>query len=537
MSLRFKTVIGVAIIECFLLALLISTVLSYQHKSAEQALLKRAHTTATLFASTTMAPVLSHDLASLETFSEELMQNPDLLYVRVVDHRGQIYAERGIEAALAGPFTQDYSLDDAKVDGIFDVSSEISTGGVNYGRVELGFDIGAISDVIAETRELSISIAFVEMILVALFSFILGTYLTGQLKLLREGARQISAGNYETIIPASSKDELSEVAEAFNQMSLVLRESRQSREDFEQQLIDLNKHLERRVENRTEQINQQITDLRLANEKLSATQAQLVQSETLASVGQFAAGIAHEINNPIGYIKSNLSSLKHYIETYQCLLSEYAKLKEPDTQQSEQLQKIADIESREDIEFVNEDVVTLLSESVSGTDRVTSITRGLKQFFPEDEALKTLCDMNSCIAAAIEEVAHDNAQVSCDLGQLSPLQGDTDKLTHMISNLLRNALQATDDNGIINITSKLEENTIVVRITDNGSGIEPENIDRIFDPFFTTREVGQATGLGLCVCYGIIKNHQGTVDVESRPGEGATFTVKLPAEAVDKLAA
>ena len=529
MSLRFKTVIGVALIECFLLALLISTVLTYQYDSAEQALIKRANTTATLFASTTKDAVLSHDLASLETISEELMDNPDLVYVRVVDQNGQVFAEKGDQSVLNIEFSNDYSLDDAIVDGTFDVSSEIDAGGFNYGRVEIGFDIATIDKVIAETRELSISIAVVEMLLVALFSYVLGTYLTKQLKALREGARQISAGNYRTTIQTTTRDEISEVAIAFNQMSSVLHDSQIARDKVEQQLIELNKELELRVEKRTREIKNKISELEIINQKLSDTQAKLVQSETLASVGQFAAGIAHEINNPVSYIKSNLSSLLNYIDTYQTLLEEYAKIKDSNTEKTDQIRKIENIEATEDIEFINADIKSLVMESITGTERVTSITQGLKQFFPDKEQPLTACDINTCIASALSEIADFDGEVSTDLGQIPSINGDSVKLTAAVSSIVRNALQAVDDNALITVSSNVENETISVSISDNGSGIEAENIDRIFDPFFTTRDVGQAIGLGLSVCYGIIKNHNGTIGVESEVGKGSTFTIKLPA--------
>ena len=219
----------------------------------------------------------------------------------------------------------------------------------------------------------------------------------------------------------------------------------------------------------------------------------------------------------------------NYIDTYQTLLEEYAKIKDSNTEKTDQIRKIENIEATEDIEFINADIKSLVMESITGTERVTSITQGLKQFFPDKEQPLTACDINTCIASALSEIADFDGEVSTDLGQIPSINGDSVKLTAAVSSIVRNALQAVDDNALITVSSNVENETISVSISDNGSGIEAENIDRIFDPFFTTRDVGQAIGLGLSVCYGIIKNHNGTIDVESEVGKGSTFTIKLPA--------
>ena len=221
MSLRFKTVIGVALIEAFLLALLIGTVVSHQHRGAEQSLQKRAHTTAKLFASTTKDPLLSLDLASLQSFSEELLGNPDLVYVRVLDASGQLYAEAGDTELLSKAFIADDKLDDV-TDGVYDAFAEIAESEIIYGRVELGFNIHAITEELVATRSLGIGIAVVEMLLVGLFSWLLGTYLTGQLKVLQSTAKKISDGDYTTRIPVTGKDEVADVSSAFNRMSVAL---------------------------------------------------------------------------------------------------------------------------------------------------------------------------------------------------------------------------------------------------------------------------------------------------------------------------
>lgn len=536
MSLRLKTVMGVALIEAFLLALLIGTVVSYQHDSAEQALLKRAATTASLFASTAKDPVLSLDLASLEAFSDELLANPDLVYVRVLDASGQVYSEAGNAGHFKDSFREDLTLEEA-VDGVFDTSANIVEGGIIYGHVEIGFNTDSINEVIAETRKLSISIAAVEMILVGLFSFLLGTYLTGQLKVLRQSAKKISGGDYTVQIPVKSNDEVADVAKAFNKMSTALLDSQVSRDNFEAQLVELNQTLEDRVERRTAKINSQMIELKAAGEKIADTQAQLIQSEKLASVGQLAAGVAHEINNPIGFVRSNLSSLSAYVGVYQSLLKKYQRLETvADEQREEQRQEINEIETSEDIEYINEDIVALVKESIDGTTRVRDIVQGLSDFSNMGGQEKTSCPINECVASSLELLSAQH-KASCNIVQElqsgSSVLASRNELSEVLFNLIENACQATGENGDIRISTADEESEVKVTVSDSGPGIEDDHLDRLFDPFFTTKPVGEGTGLGLAISYGIIKDHGGEIEVESEKGVGTTFVVSIPLEHVE----
>lgn len=531
MSLRFKTVIGVALIEALLLALLIVTVMSYQRTSAEEALLKRATTTATLFATTTKDPLLSLDLASLDAFSRELMTNPDLLYVRVLAEDGQVYSEAGAVELLNRTFSEDLHLDDV-TDGVFDASATIQEGGIVYGHVELGFDTGSIQNIIAETRNNGIGIAVIEMGLVALFSLMLGTYLTRQLEVLRSSAKQISTGDYTGQIPITSKDEIAEVASAFNRMSQALLESQQTRDKYEEDLRELNHTLEERVERRTAKINSQIAELQNANRKIEETQAKLIQSEKLASVGQLAAGVAHEINNPIGFVRSNLATLDDYINVYQTLIDNYRSM---NSLQGEALearrQEIASIEKSEDLDYINEDIKDLLKDCRDGTSRVKDIVSGLRDFSHMGGKGRDLCDLNACISSTLKIVVNGlkkKCDVITDLQDIPMIIANQGEVNQILMNLLVNAGQAIDESGSIGVSTSVKDNMALVTVSDTGSGIDPANIEKLFDPFFTTKPVGEGTGLGLAISYGIIQDHGGDIDVKSELGVGTTFTISLP---------
>lgn len=531
MSLRFKTVIGVALIEAVLLAYLVFTVMGFMSHSAGDALLKRANTTATLFATTTKDPVLSYDLASLDAFSEELLKNPDIEYVRVLDASGAIFSAVGNEGHLDKDFEEDLSLESVD-DQIFDTAAPIQESGINYGRVELGINTNSIQALIDKSRSLSLTIAVIEMVLVALFSCLLGTYLTRQLKVLQKSAKKISDGDYTVKIRITANDEVGDVAKAFNKMSEALSLSEISRNEKDAQLLELNRTLEQRVERRTAKINKQIQELSAANDQVAQTQAKLVQSEKMASVGQLAAGVAHEINNPIGFVRSNLNTLSDYVGVYQGLLHNYQKLSTADPEQAKLIAiEIDKQEKKEDINFINEDIEELLKDSIEGTTRVRDIVHGLKDFSRASDNNKTDCNIND-IASSVLKIVNSQLKQKCTIQSSllsdSIVQGNAGELNQVLINLLMNAGQAVESHGTVSIATESLEGKVKITVSDDGCGIKPIHLEKLYDPFFTTKPVGEGTGLGLSISFGIIEDHGGEISVASEEGVGTTFTILLP---------
>ncbi|MFK7861669.1 MAG: sensor histidine kinase [Granulosicoccus sp.] len=531
MSLRLKTVLGVALIEGVLLALLIYTAMSYMHDKLEDALVKRATTTATLFASTAKDPVLSYDLASLDAFGNELILNQDILYVRTLTHDGMMLANAGLSESDSKHFIEDTTLDTV-TDGVFDVSATISEGGVEYGRVEIGFDINSIETSLVEIRQLSTLIAAIEMALVGIFSFILGTYLTRKLLVLSRAAKQVSEGDYALDLDVDSMDEVGDVARAFDQMARVLDESQKARDRYEQDLVELNKTLEQRVVRRTAKINAQFEELRNTHQLLSDTQTKLLQSEKLASIGQLSAGIAHEINNPISFVLSNAKSLSEYIAVYQKLIGMYSNALAAKPSELETIKSaIHEFEAAEDIEFVNEDIVTLIQDTVEGSIRVQEIVKGLREFSHTNFDTKDACNLVECAESTLR-IANTELKSRCtvhlELNPIPDVLGNRGELNQVIMNLLINAGQAMDEHGDIFVKTSFDDGLVELSISDNGSGIEEDHLSKLFDPFFTTKAVGEGTGLGLSISYGIITDHGGTIVVESEPGKGAAFIIQLP---------
>lgn len=533
MSIRLKTILGVALIEAILLLLLVTMTLDYLRSTNYDGLVKRASTTATLFATTSKDAVLSYDLASLEAFVREVMKNPDLTYARVLGPAGEIFAAAGQAEALSLAFSADQTVEDVD-DGVFDTYAEIVESGVVYGRVEIGLDISTLTAKIDEAKKWSAIIASIEMVLVALFSFILGAYLTGQLNVLTRAAKTIASGDLKVEVPVRGKDEIAEVALAFNSMAVNLSDASAHRDKIENELIELNRSLEDRVMERTQALQQKNEQLVQANQEIKNTQAKLLHSEKMASVGVLAAGVAHEINNPIGFVLSNIKTLEEYLKTYQTLLAAYEKLEavEDPEKRKAMLAKIRAYAEAQDLEFIQDDIGELLSDSIEGTERVRDIVQGLKSFSHVDKTdAFALCDLNESIESTLK-MANNELKYHCTVHkELQPLpktQCRAGQINQVLLNLIMNAGQAIEGSGEITVRSAQIDDHIEISVTDTGKGIPADVIEKLFDPFFTTKPVGEGTGLGLAISYGIVKDHNGEIVVESTPGEGSCFTLRLP---------
>lgn len=255
---------------------------------------------------------------------------------------------------------------------------------------------------------------------------------------------------------------------------------------------------------------------------IESAQRQLYQAEKMASVGQLAAGVAHEINNPIGFIRSNLSTAQSYVQDFKCIAG---------LVKSEGSEQLAAAWKAADLDFVLEDFTPLLQQSVDGADRVARIVADLKGFSNVDQAEEKVVDLNENIRSACNVAVgqvNARADLKLTLGDLPPLRCQSGHLSQVFLNLLLNAAHAMKTRGEIHIRSSVEDGRICIRVSDTGSGIAAEVLPRIFDPFFTTCDVGAGTGLGLTVSRDIIVAHGGSIEVESEVGVGTTFTIYLP---------
>ena len=278
------------------------------------------------------------------------------------------------------------------------------------------------------------------------------------------------------------------------------------------------------------EVVQDITLEKMSQAQLLLKDQALMQSEKMASIGQLAAGVAHEINNPMGYISSNLRTLAGYFErfiTYDRILRRQDEVVLPELTP----EAIAAVRASLDLEYIFDDGVNLITESLAGAERVTNIVRDLKSFSRVNELDNETVELNSCLESALSIVYNELKYVATIRKEYLPVAkvvGNPGQLTQVFLNILVNAGQSIVPPGEIALKCWQDDHSVYVSISDTGEGIPPENRDRIFDPFFTTKEVGKGTGLGLSISYDIVKKHQGEILVESAVGRGTTFTIKLP---------
>ncbi|MHC4656569.1 MAG: sensor histidine kinase, partial [Planctomycetota bacterium] len=282
-----------------------------------------------------------------------------------------------------------------------------------------------------------------------------------------------------------------------------------------------------------------------ANRELKEMQGQLVQSEKMASIGQLAAGVAHEMNTPVGFVASNFQTLENYVSKFKSLVEMYDELI-GGIEVSEKAQLLdkanAISQSRDDmkIDFVLEDIQGLFDDSKEGLSRVTNIIQNLRDFSRIDQVEEfDEYDINAGIEATLVVARNEikyHSDVKAKLSKNVPhLYCNASQINQVFLNILLNASQAIksrekeDKKGTITIRTYVADDHVMCEISDDGRGIDPENLSKIFDPFFTTKSVGSGTGLGLSVSYDIIVNkHKGELFADSTVGKGTTFTIKLP---------
>jgi len=271
--------------------------------------------------------------------------------------------------------------------------------------------------------------------------------------------------------------------------------------------------------------------------KLREAHEQLLQSEKMASIGQLAAGIAHEINNPIGFVNSNMGSLQAYVGTLLSVIDAYdaAVAGLPAL-----AGRMAPVRAEADLDFLREDVTALVRESIDGLRRVKEIVQSLKDFSRVGETEWQLADLHQGLDSTLNIASNElkyKVTILKEYGKLPRIECLASQLNQVFMNLLVNAGQAIAERGAIRIRTGLREDWVWIEIRDNGAGIAPEHLTRIFEPFFTTKPVGSGTGLGLSLSYGIVSRHGGRIEVQSQIGKGTAFTVWLPVRPPRKDAA
>ena len=308
------------------------------------------------------------------------------------------------------------------------------------------------------------------------------------------------------------------------------------RKRAEEALRDSRDKLEERVQDRTAELQTANSTLlaekarqEVLIKKLEEAHNQLLQSEKMASIGQLAAGVAHEINNPIGFVSSNLGTLQRYVANLLKLLAAYELLEGSLADSS--LQDINQVKKEIDATYLREDIGNLLTESLGGLLRVKRIVQDLKDFSHVDESEWQKSDLELGLDSTLNVVWNElkyKAKVVKEYRNIPQIECFAPQLNQVFMNLLINAVHSITDQGQITIRTGYDDENVWVEVEDTGKGIKPEHMGRIFEPFFTTKPVGKGTGLGLSLSYGIVHKHGGRIEVKSELDKGSIFRVVLP---------
>ena len=320
-------------------------------------------------------------------------------------------------------------------------------------------------------------------------------------------------------------------------MALVARDMREIHQ-LVTELAQMNDDLEERVCRRTEELQSAKEASEDALRRLQQTQSQLVQSDKMASVGQLAAGIAHEINNPAGFVLSNLNTLEEYIKDIKNLLAKYDLLSREcagtaGENISSVMKGIEEYKQSIDITFLLDDIEQIFSETQEGMLRISKIVKDLREFSHTGSDKPEYADINKGLESTLNIVWNElkyKAEVTTLYGDIPHALCYPQQLNQVFMNILVNASQAIEEKGLIKVRTFAENSHVVVEISDTGKGIPSESLSRIFEPFFTTKPVGKGTGLGLSVAYAIVRKHGGEIKVDSEVGRGTSFNVIIPVE-------
>jgi C4-dicarboxylate-specific signal transduction histidine kinase len=428
----------------------------------------------------------------------------------------------------------------------------------HIGRVRIYSDTSVVINQIKSGLLILIINAIIKTAaLMILVTVVFNRLLTRPLGKLAQHAESIDTDNpdFKPINVANNpKDELGLLQIAMNRMMGKTT-------DTIQKLDSLNKDLEKRVMARTQKLRETVDQLdneqiALKNEvesrkkselelskslaQLKQAQVKLVSSEKMASLGMLAAGIAHEINNPISFVLSNVNVLSEYNETFHALIKDYkayaATVLIVDDKAKEILGRIQKYEREEDLEFIISDSLNLLKSTEDGISRVVDIVKNMKTFSHPDTEIEQSVDVHEVLNSTLLLLKNETRTAVTIVKKLNAkdyiIKCNRNQLGQVFLNIIMNAVQALSErsDGVIQIRTENDEQSIAMHIIDNGCGISEEKIKLIFDPFFTTKDVGEGTGMGLAISYGIVQKYNGKINVSSVLGKGTKFTLHFPLE-------
>ncbi len=373
---------------------------------------------------------------------------------------------------------------------------------ISWGQLEFLMGMGSSKlEAEASIRNVNYMILFTFLsffVFLLIMSFYFVREVISPIEALIKASKDLKDAREAPFIANKSKTEIADLVDAFNEMSVQIVESDQK-------------------------MKKQLDLLEQANNKIKNTQNQLVQSAKLASLGELVAGIAHELNNPIGFIYSNIGHLREYSQSLFSIIDK--------TKNNKGELDLLLVE--EDYDYIKKDLPKLIQSCEEGSNRAKDIVLGLRNFSRADEEKTQAFDVNNGLDSTLKLLSGElknKALVRKDYNEVPKINCNINQMKQVFMNILNNAIQALEEEGDIHIKTEFlsEEKIVRVTISDTGIGIEKDNVEKIFDPFYTTKSVGEGTGLGLSISYGIVKSHGGQIAVESEVGKGTTFIVDLP---------
>ncbi len=352
---------------------------------------------------------------------------------------------------------------------------------------------------------------------IVIFSIILGLFLSHRLtkivikpiEKLSEGSKRFAEGDFNHRIEYFNYEEIDKLVDSYNTMAENLR--------------DMYTSLENKVAERTKQLNK-------AYKELQSTQAMMVHSEKMKSLGELVAGITHEINNPVNFIYGNLIHLTNYTNDLIMLIDKYGEYEGELLE--EHKKEIEQIKNDIDLAFLKEDLGALINSCREGTERTKNIIMDLKNFSRMEERVLSSINIAKEIDTTLN-ILHSKYKNRIEIHKeyeenLPLVESYGGQLNQVFMNILDNAFYAIEDKGDVYIRTKHEGENVIIEFEDNGKGMDRETAERIFDPFFTTKPVGKGTGLGMSISYRVIKDHHGDIRIKTEPNKGTKFILTLP---------
>jgi len=381
----------------------------------------------------------------------------------------------------------------------------------DWGYLAVFLSMGQLDQILGRLKLYLIYLTALLVLFTLLLVLLVSRRLVKPIEVLVGGMKRIKSRRLEQIPEIDSTHEIEYLVSSFNDMA-------------------------RNIHASNEALELRLLELRRANEDIKNAQATMVQSAKMASLGQIVAGVAHELNNPIAFIYSNMHHLLEYVDNIKKMVAEYDELKTklPKAEQA----KLKKLYKELDIEFILKDMEDLTRSCVDGANRTKEIVLGLRTFSRIEDSSFGVADLNEGLKNTMKLLItqfKDRVTVHEEYGKIPHIECNLSQLNQVFMNLISNAAHAIPHRGELWIRTYAKGKTVCVEIEDSGSGMTSDMLVKIFDPFFTTKKVGSGTGLGLSIAYGLIQKHNGTITVQSQVNKGTRFTISLPIEQPESL--